>query len=246
LPVVGRSWRGVVACLALAGGIALADVAAGNDKTQYVGLQVSVPFLAATFTGVVGVLVLGGVAWLAGLTIGLISDDGGTAPQYVRLACLAAPWAWPPWPRAAGSAGSSTCWRAGSGRRRQPRDPAPPPPVLGGVPLAVTYVSASEAARIGGDLYDAVETEHGCAWSSATSAARGSTPCGWPRSPSGRSARRRTGGRPAGRRRGDARRGAPRRRRRGLRHGLLVEVQDGQVRMLAPVTRTRCGCAPAR
>ena len=55
-------WRGVASCLALTTGIVAADVAAGPEKTQYVGLLVAVPFLAATFTGVVGVLALGLVA----------------------------------------------------------------------------------------------------------------------------------------------------------------------------------------
>ena len=73
-------WPGVASCLALTAGIMVADVAAGPEKTQYVGLLVAVPFLAATFTGVMGVLVLGHIAWLAGLLIGLSSDDGSSAP----------------------------------------------------------------------------------------------------------------------------------------------------------------------
>lgn len=155
-------WRGVASCLALTAGIVAADVAAGREKTQYVGLLVAVPFLAATFTGVVGVLVLGLVAWLSGLAIGMLSDDGTSAPQYVRLACIAA-------------AVGLGALAARSRERRQAHllavqgaaDAAsrailrPLPPALLGIPLAVTYVSASEAARIGGDLYDAVETEHG-------------------------------------------------------------------------------------
>ena len=155
-------WTGVASCLALTVGIVAADVAAGPEKTQYVGLLVAVPFLAATFSGVIGVLALGLVAWLAGLVIGLASDDGASTPQYVRLACIAA---------AVGLGAVA----ARSRERRQSHllavqgaaDAAsrailrPLPPALGGIPLAVTYVSASEAARIGGDLYDAVETEHG-------------------------------------------------------------------------------------
>lgn len=160
---VGRgSWRGAASCLAIVAGIVLADLAGGSEKTQYVGLLVAVPFLAATFTGVAGVLLLGTVAFAGGVLIGAVSDDGGMAPQYVRLACIAA---------AIGLAALA----ARSRLRREDHlvavqsaaDAAsrailrPLPPELGGVPVAVRYVSASEAARVGGDLYDAVLTDHG-------------------------------------------------------------------------------------
>lgn len=153
---------GVAACLALTAAIVVADIGAGRDKTEFVGLLVAVPFLAATFAGVGGVLVLGSVAWLAGLFIGSISGDGATTPQYVRLASIAV---------AIGLAAV-----AGRSRERRQRhlvavqsaaDAAsrailrPLPETLVGVPVAVKYVSASEAARVGGDLYDAVDTPHG-------------------------------------------------------------------------------------
>ena len=159
---LGPPRTGVVACLLLVAVIVVADVLAGLEKTQYVGLLVAVPFLAATFASVRGVVLLGLTAWLAGLAIGLSSDDGGSGPQRVRLACLAA---------AVGMAAL-----AARGRRlredqliavQSAADAAsrailhPLPPVVAGVPVAATYVSASEAARIGGDLYGAVSTEHG-------------------------------------------------------------------------------------
>jgi hypothetical protein len=152
----------VAACLALTTGIVVADLAGGTEKTQYVGLLVAVPFLAASFTGVVGVLALGLVAWLAGLGIGLASDDGATGPQYVRLACLAA---------AVGLAAVAASSRVRRERQlvavQSAADAAsrailhPVPAVVAGVPVAATYASASEAARVGGDLYDAVATSHG-------------------------------------------------------------------------------------
>lgn len=159
---LGPSRTGVAACLLLIAAIVVADLLAGPEKTQYVGLLVAVPFLAATFTGVGGVVVLGGAAWLAGLVIGLLSDDGGTAPQRVRLLCLAA-------------AVALAAVAARSRRRREAQlvavqsaaDAAsrailhPLPPAVAGVPVAARYVSASEAARVGGDLYDAVATQHG-------------------------------------------------------------------------------------
>jgi serine phosphatase RsbU (regulator of sigma subunit) len=146
----------------LVSSVVIADVAAGPEKTQYVGLLVSVPFLAATFASVRGTLLLGSVAWLAGLVIGLMSDDGRTAPQYVRLACIAAAVA------LAGLAARSRLRREahllavqGAADAASRAILRPLPDELAGVPLAVTYVSASTAARIGGDLYDAVVTEHG-------------------------------------------------------------------------------------
>ncbi len=159
---LGPSRTGVAACLLLVAVIVVADLLAGRDQTQYVGLLVAVPFLAATFTGVRGVVLLGLAAWLAGLGIGLSSEDGGSGAQRVRLACLAA--------------AVALAVLAARGRRRREdelvavqsaADAAsrailhPLPPEVAGVPVAATYVSASEAARIGGDLYDAVATAHG-------------------------------------------------------------------------------------
>lgn len=161
--LTGRTSRGgIAACLALTAGVVLADLATGQDKTQYVGLLVAIPFLAATFAGIGGVLVLGALAWLAALVIGLASDDGATAPQYVRLVCIAV-------------AVVLAAVAARSRLRREARlvavqsaaDAAsrailrPLPAQLAGVPLAVKYLSASEAARVGGDLYDVVDTPQG-------------------------------------------------------------------------------------
>ena len=159
---LGPPRTGVAACLLLVTAIVAADLLGSREKTQYVGLLVAVPFLAATFTGVRGVLLLGATAWLAGLGIGLLSDDGGSAPQRVRLACLAAAVG-----LAALAARSRRLREAQLVAVQSAADAAsrailhPLPPVVGGVPVAATYVSASEAARIGGDLYGAVATEHG-------------------------------------------------------------------------------------
>ena len=156
------SWGGIAACLAMTAGIVVADVAAGLEKTQYVGLLVAIPFLAATFARIGGVLVLGGLAWLAALGIGLFSADGASAPQYVRLVSIAV-------------AVVLAAVAARSRLRREARlvavqsaaDAAsrailrPLPAELAGVPVAVKYLSASEAARVGGDLYDAVDTAYG-------------------------------------------------------------------------------------
>jgi phosphoserine phosphatase RsbU/P len=153
---------GLAACVLLCAAIALADVGHGLEKTQYVGLLAAVPFLAATFARPRGVLAIGGLAFGTGTFIGLVHEDGSGTPQYIRLACIAA---------AAGLAALA----ARSRLRREARlvavqsaaDAAsrailrPLPPVLGGVPVSVDYLSAFEAARVGGDLYDAVVTPWG-------------------------------------------------------------------------------------
>jgi phosphoserine phosphatase RsbU/P len=155
-------WSGVAACLALVVAIVAADLAAGNEKTQYVGLLVSVPFLAATFAGPGATVAFGAVAWLAGVGIGLVSADGDTTPQYVRLACIAAAVA-----LAVVASRSRLRREAHLVAVQSAADAAsrailrPLPPQLAGIPLAGTYVSASEASRLGGDLYDAVDSPHG-------------------------------------------------------------------------------------
>jgi phosphoserine phosphatase RsbU/P len=154
--------RGVVACLTLTAVIVLADLAHGTEKTQYVGLLASVPFLAATFARPWGVVGLGLVAWLAGGLIGILHDDGSGTPQWIRLTAIALATA------LAAIAGHSR------GRREErlvavqsAADAAsrailrPLPGTMSGVPVSVDYLSASEQARIGGDLYEAVETPYG-------------------------------------------------------------------------------------
>ncbi|HWG93788.1 MAG TPA: PP2C family protein-serine/threonine phosphatase [Mycobacteriales bacterium] len=142
--------------------IALGDISHGLEKTQYVGLLASVPFLAATFAPPRGVLLLGALAWTAGLGMGLVHEDGRGTPQAVRLACIAV-------------AVAMACVAARSRGVRERRlvavesaaDAAsrailrPLPPVVGGVPLQVDYVSASQQSRVGGDLYEAVATPWG-------------------------------------------------------------------------------------
>jgi serine phosphatase RsbU (regulator of sigma subunit) len=156
------SQRGVLACLGLCLAVVAADLAHGPEKTQYVGLLVAVPFLAATFGSATHVLLLGAGALLAGALIGEASLDGRGTPQFVRLACIAL-------------AAVLAALAARSRVRREARlvqvqdvaDAAsrailrPLPPVLAGVPVSVRYLSASEGARVGGDLYEAVDTPYG-------------------------------------------------------------------------------------
>lgn len=154
--------RGAAACAALTLLIVLADMSHGVDKTQYVGVLTAVPFLAATFAPPAGVVVLGAVAWLAGVLIGVVHDDGSGTPQVVRLVSIVV-------------ATGLAAFASRSRLRREERlvavqsaaDAAsrailrPLPAEMSGVPVSVRYVSAFEAARVGGDLYEAVTTPHG-------------------------------------------------------------------------------------
>jgi phosphoserine phosphatase RsbU/P len=149
-------------CLVLLVAIVLGDVSHGLEKTQYVGLLASVPFLAATFAPPRGVLLLGALAWTTGLGMGLVHEDGRGMPQQVRLACIAVAVA-----MAAVAAGSRVARERRLVAVESAADAAsrailrPLPPVVGGVPLQVDYLSASEEARVGGDLYEAVATPYG-------------------------------------------------------------------------------------
>lgn len=149
-------------CLALTGLIVGADLVLDTQKTQFVGLLVAVPFLAASFLRPRHVLVLGVAAWLGGLYVGLVTPDGRSGPQYVRLGCIAV--------GIAGGVLASQVRCRLAARLLDVQSAAdaasrailrPLPPDLGGVPLAVRYVSASREARVGGDLYEAVQTASG-------------------------------------------------------------------------------------
>ncbi len=152
----------VAVSLGLALLIVLADVVLDGTKTQFVGLLVAVPFLAASFLRPPWVLAVGAITWLGGLYVGLITPDGRSGAQYVRLGCIAAGIA------GAVLASQVRCRHAARLVAVQSAADAasrailrPLPPVLEGVPLAVRYVSASDGARVGGDLYEAVATDHG-------------------------------------------------------------------------------------
>jgi phosphoserine phosphatase RsbU/P len=153
---------GLAVCVLLCAAIALADISHGLGKTQYVGLLAAVPFLAATFAAPRGVLGVGLLAWLTGAFIGAVHEDGTGTPQWIRLACIALATG-----MAAVAARSRLLREARLVAVQSAADAAsrailrPLPPVMMGVPVSVDYLSAFEAARVGGDLYDAVETPWG-------------------------------------------------------------------------------------
>jgi EAL domain-containing protein (putative c-di-GMP-specific phosphodiesterase class I) len=122
-PSYGPPRIGVVACLALTSGIVVADLAAGVEKTQYVGLLVAVPFLAATFTGIAGCWPWG---WSPGWPGWGSAWSATTAPPHRSTS------GWPAWPRrsdwrrwqlAAGCGARAGWWRC----RARPTRPAAHP-----------------------------------------------------------------------------------------------------------------------
>lgn len=147
-------------CTGLTALIVVADIVLHPENTEFVGLLVAVPFLAAAFLPARHVVVVGAVAWLGGLVVGVVDEPSGS--QRFRLACVAA--------AVAGGALAARLRVRQADRLAALQSAAdaasrailrPLPPVLAGTPIAVHYLSASEEARVGGDLYEAVPTDHG-------------------------------------------------------------------------------------
>lgn len=149
----------LVAALLLAS-VVVADLLTGDD-TVLVSLLVTPPLLVAAFarpavTGAVGVVA-------AALAVALLPAPVFDTPNHlVRVAAIVA--------------GSSLAVLIAARREQRERalvqmtviaDVAqsavlwPVPVTVGDLSIAARYVSATSAARIGGDLYEVAETEHG-------------------------------------------------------------------------------------
>ena len=66
------------------------------------------------------------------------------------------------------------------------------PSAIGSIGFAARYISATEEALIGGDLYEVASSPYGVRVIVGDARGRGWTPCRWPRPSSGRSAGRRS------------------------------------------------------
>jgi serine phosphatase RsbU (regulator of sigma subunit) len=160
-------WIGVVVALALGAVVLGLDYLEGSGKTQYIGLLVAVPFLAAALVGPRRTILCGVLAVVAGYLFGFTQDDSTvglqpTSVQATRLAFIAAATV------AAALVSSYRVEREARFRRltkiaevAQATVLRPIPPTLGSVRVAVRYASAVVEAHIGGDLYEAVHTPHG-------------------------------------------------------------------------------------
>jgi hypothetical protein len=153
----------------LAAAILGLDFLEGSNKTQFVGLLVSVPFLAAALVGPRRTLACGVITCLAGYLFGFTQVDAivsdtlrPTSTQATRLSFLAAA-------AVAGVMVSHYRIEREARLRRvakvaeiaQATVLRPMPAIVGPLRLAVRYASATAEAGIGGDLYEALDTPYG-------------------------------------------------------------------------------------
>ena len=162
-----RTWRllrtermPVAVAAALLLGVVIADLLTG-DETVFVSLLITAPLVVAAFTRPAVTAAVGGTA--ATLAILLVSADRfGTTNHLIRVLAI--------------TSGSTLAVFIAARREQRERalvqmtvvaDVAqnavlwPVPRNVGDLTLASRYVSASAAARIGGDLYEVADTEYG-------------------------------------------------------------------------------------
>ena len=147
----------VLLCLICA--LELAD----GGEVRYVGLMATVPFLAAVFTGWREVLVAGGVATAVGILFAIFGDIRGKE-EIVLVNVTAVGLA-----TAIASAVAFTRERqnerfaelARLATIAQQAVLRPLGPKVGSLAVAGRYISATAAADIGGDLYEALDTPYG-------------------------------------------------------------------------------------
>ncbi len=143
--------------LALISAIELAD----GEEPHYIGLLASAPFLVATFAAWREVILVGTTATAIGLTFGFFPHGLDMASSFQIGAIMAA---------------TAIAAVAGTVRARQAERLAtleslakvaqtavlrPLGPRVGPLAVAGRYISASAAADIGGDLYEALDTPYG-------------------------------------------------------------------------------------
>jgi hypothetical protein len=141
--------------------IAVVELADGSKANQ-VGLFAAVPFLAAAFASWREVLIVGAVAVLLGVVFGLTNPSGLTMPITVNIMGVVL---------ATGIAAAVGAIRQQQAERfaelsrlasvAQGAVLRPIGPQVGSLAVAARYLSASEAADIGGDLYEALDTPYG-------------------------------------------------------------------------------------
>jgi phosphoserine phosphatase RsbU/P len=152
---------GAVVAVAIAGSIMLLDLLEG-PRTQYVGLLVATPFMAASFVPPVPTVVAGLSALTLGATYGAYAGVAFTHPQLIRLAFILAATVLASFVSALRTRRElELAELAVIAEVAQQTVLRPLPERVGGAEVAVAYVSSATAARIGGDLYEVVETPWG-------------------------------------------------------------------------------------
>src|SRR5215468_8500768 len=159
-PMSPESRAGVGAALGLLAVISVVDLLDGAQP-HYIGLYAAVPFLAAAFASWPAILAVGLLATLVGILFGMYPNGimGSTAINLAGIViatCIAA---------AVGTVRERQAERVMELSRlasvAQEAVLTPLGPQIGQLAVAGRYISASAAADIGGDLYEAVDTPYG-------------------------------------------------------------------------------------
>ena len=159
-PLSPGTRAGVGAAIILLIFLAALEYADGHEP-HYIGLMATAPFLAAAFAPWRSVLVAGGLATALGTVFAVLGGAAGntTALNVIGIAL------------ATGLAAAAATVRQKQAERiaelshlatiAQQAVLRPLGPTVGGLSIAGRYISATAAADIGGDLYEAVETAYG-------------------------------------------------------------------------------------
>jgi hypothetical protein len=160
-PMSPETRAGLGAAFVLLALVTVVELADGN-KANHIGLFAAVPFLAAAFASWRDVLIVGTVSTFLSVVFGMANPMQFTVPVTVNIAGVV---------MATGVAAA-----VGAIRQRQTERFAelsrlasvaqgavlrPIGPQVGPLAIAARYISASAAADIGGDLYEAVDTPYG-------------------------------------------------------------------------------------
>jgi Stage II sporulation protein E (SpoIIE) len=154
------SRAGLGAALVLLAAVSVLEFSGGR-QAHYVGLLAAVPFLAAVFAYWPAVLVAGALATVAGLAFATADGDLGVVGAVNVLGVMLA----------TGIAAAVATIRQRQNDRidellrlaavAQQAVLRPIGPQVGSLAVAGRYISASTAADIGGDLYEALDTPYG-------------------------------------------------------------------------------------
>src|SRR5262245_7459995 len=154
-----RLWVAGAAVFAVV--ITALDIAVGKNA-EFAGLLVAPPFLAAVFAPYRYVLAVGFVSTVLATGLGIYNDEGADPAQLLRLGVivggtlLAAVLAQLRERASARVASLSKLAAVAQQAVLRPINSR-----VGDLKVAVRYVSASQDADIGGDLYEAVDTAYG-------------------------------------------------------------------------------------
>jgi len=153
------SRAGIGAALVLLGVISAVDIADGPEP-HFIGLYAAAPFLAAAFAGWLPVVFVGAVATIVGVLFAMhpsFNEAGAVNIIGVMVATAIATGAATLRERQA----ERVSELSRLARVAQAAVLAPIGPQVGVHAVAGRYISATEAADIGGDLYEALDTSYG-------------------------------------------------------------------------------------